>query len=418
MTSTDLHRRILLVLTMAALMLVSAAIGVGLADWPFLARSWRVAQLADSGEWPDSFYQPVVRIGGAAARPLAPGDPAAHAIAPAALDAAASWAEANNSVALLVAQGERLVLERYWQGMTASDLFSARAMSRSLLGMLAGFAVRDGRLDLDQRVDRFLTEWQGDPRGAITLRQLLQNVSGLEEVPLNAVTGGWRAALQNYVGRNARLSLGNDFARTAMSFPAAHEAGFRFALSNANAQLAGVVLERALGDDYEKLAESLLWKPLEAGPAEFYMDRANGMPAVYCCMRATARGFLRLGILLANDGVIGDRRILPAGWVAEMARTSQANPLYGLQVWAGRAKTGLREYVPGGGQGVRHSEDFAADAIWMEGGGGRTIWAIPSRQLVIVRLGRASTDWDGSKLVNLIVGGLPADNQTGTVAGL
>jgi hypothetical protein len=42
----------------------------------------------------------------------------------------------------------------------------------------------------------------------------------------------------------------------------------------------------------------------------------------------------------------------------------------------------------------------------MEGGGGRTVWAIPSQQLVIVRLGRAAKDWDASKLPNLLLRGL------------
>ncbi len=415
MTLADLRRRFLLGLTAVALLLVAGAIGIGLADWPFLQRSWRLAALPDSGEWPDSFYRPVVRIGGAAAADIPAVDPATSPIERAALEEATVWAQANNSVALLVGHRGKLVLERYWQGMEPNQLFSGRAMSRSLLGMLTGFAVLNGKLSLDDRLDRYLTEWARDPRGAITMRQLLQNVSGLEEVPLNAVAPAagagfvdrWLAGTRNYFGKNARLSLGSDFAHTALSFRLAHEAGFRFALSNANAQLAGVILERALEDDYERLVERLLWVPLAAGPAEFYMDRANGMPAVYCCMRASARAFLRLGILLAGDGVIDGRRILPKGWVAEMARGSQSNPLYGLQLWAGKARAGVREYQQGSGQGVRHGADYAADdVIWMEGGGGRTVWAIPSQQLVIVRLGRASKDWDASMLPNLLLRGL------------
>jgi hypothetical protein len=42
----------------------------------------------------------------------------------------------------------------------------------------------------------------------------------------------------------------------------------------------------------------------------------------------------------------------------------------------------------------------------MEGGGGRTLWAIPSRGLVILRLGRASPSWDASVLLNTILRGL------------
>lgn len=413
----DLRRRILLVLMGVVVVAVSTAIGIGLADWPFLERSWRVSRLADGGEWPDSFYTPVVRIGTGVAEPLPPPAAAgATSIAGDALADAARWAEANNSVALLVAHRGQLILERYWQGMTADQMFSGRAMSRSLLGPMFGLAVRDGRVALGDKVEKFLTEWQGEPRGAITVRQLLQNVSGLEEMPLNALATSadagpiarLRVGIGNLLGKNARLSLGNDFARTALSFRVAHEAGYRFALSNANAQLAGVILERAFGEDYERLVERLLWRPLRAGPAEFYMDRANGMPAVYCCLRATPRGFLRLGVLLASGGTIDGKQLLPPGWIAgEMTRGSQANPLYGLQIWSGRARAGLREYTPGSGVGVRHGEDFLADdIIWLEGGGGRTIWAIPSQQLVIVRLGRASPTWDASWLPNKLLRGL------------
>jgi hypothetical protein len=52
----------------------------------------------------------------------------------------------------------------------------------------------------------------------------------------------------------------------------------------------------------------------------------------------------------------------------------------------------------------------------MEGGGGRSIWAVPSQQLVIVRLGRASPTWDASVLPNTILRGLAAPVATGAVA--
>jgi CubicO group peptidase (beta-lactamase class C family) len=143
------------------------------------------------------------------------------------------------------------------------------------------------------------------------------------------------------------------------------------------------------------------------------------MPAVYCCFRATPRDWLRVGSLLAHDGAFDGRQVLPRGWVRQMARsTSTVNPLYGLQVWSGRATQGRRGYVTGSLQGgVPHGEDFVTDdVVWMEGGGGRSIWAVPSRQLVIVRLGRASPGWDASVLPNTILRGLDATGATGAEA--
>lgn len=406
-------QRILLGVTITLLLVFATGVGIVAADWPYFKRV--IALPSDPGEWPESFYQPITVIegGGGAFFPTAAAGE--RTISAAALEAAATWAGEHNSVALLVLHRGRIQLERYWQGMDAQQLFSGRAMSRSLVGLAYGDAVASGAIGLDDPAGKFLEEWRHDPRGRITIRELLQATSGLEEVALNAVdtpAGAsvferWKTKIESLTSKNARLSLGTDFAKVALSFDLEHEPGARFAFANSNPQILGVILERALHVDYAGWVQERIWKPIGAGRAEFYMDRANGMPAVYCCFRANPHDWLRLGALLIDDGVYLGRQVLPPGWVAELARTSKANPLYGLQVWSGKAPSGLREYLPGTGFGVQHGEAFVADdTIWMEGGGGRTVWAIPSRELVIVRLGRQSKGWDGSVLPNTLVGGI------------
>jgi CubicO group peptidase (beta-lactamase class C family) len=412
-------RRVMLIVTLVLLVAGSSIAGIVAADWPFWKRVVALAQLNDGGEWPDSFYSPVARIdgGGAGRAFFAAAAPPELTIEPAALEAAAAWAGEHNSVALLVLHRGRVQLERYWQGMTPDAFFSGRAMSRSLVGIVYGYAVADGVLGLDEPAGKYLAEWRNDPRGAITIRQLLQNRSGLEELSLNAVQVAPDVSpLQRAIAfggsaftKNTRLALGTDFAAAALSLDLAHEPGARFAFSNANAQLLGVILERATGEAFERYVERRLWAPLSAGAGEFYMDRRGGMPAVYCCFRATPRDWLRVGALLAGDGAIDGRQVLPPGWVEQLATTSPITPLYGLQVWSGRARAGLREYIAGSGTGIQHGEDDVAErTIWMEGGGGRTIWAIPSQQLVIVRLGRAAPGWDPSVLPNTLVRGIRA----------
>jgi CubicO group peptidase (beta-lactamase class C family) len=408
-------RRILIVLALVLLVGLSGVVGIVAADWPFWQRMLRLAQLPDSGEWPESFYQPVSRIEGAGRAFFPAAAPGATSIDPAALEAAERWAGEHESVALLVLHRGVMQLERYWQGMGPDQLFSGRAMSRSLIGLVYGFAVDEGRLDLEDPVERFLDEWRGEPRGRITIRQLMQNVSGLEEVPLSALEAPQHASTplrlaylaRGFLGKNARLALGSDFASVALDFGLAYPPGTRFALSNANSQLLGLILERATGEPFERYVEQRLWRRVATGPGEFYMDRARGMPAVYCCFRASPRDFLRLGALLTSDGRAGDEQVLPPGWIQQMRATSRANPLYGLQIWTGRAPAGVREYATGSGRGVAHGEAYLTDdMIWMEGGGGRTIWAMPAEQLVIVRLGRASPGWDASVLPNTILRGL------------
>jgi CubicO group peptidase (beta-lactamase class C family) len=406
-------KRILLAVTIVVLLVVAVGIGLIAANWPYVKR---VAQLPkDPGEWPESYYQPVAVIDGGSGVFFPTASAEERSISDAALEAAASWAGEHNSVALLVLHRGKVQLERYWQGMTPTTLFSGRSMSRSLVGLVYGAAVRGGAIGLDDPCGKYLEEWRRDPRGRITIRELLQNTSGLEELSLNAIDvppdasalRRWAIDLESLTSKSARLSLGTDFGKVALSFRLEHEPGTRFNFANSNPQILGVILERAEHTDYERWVEERLWKPIGAGRAEFYMDRENGMPAVYCCFRANPHDWLRVGSLLVNDGRYFDRQVLPAGWVAELSKGSRSNPLYGLQIWTGKAPAGLREYTPGSGQGVRHSAPFdAADTVWMEGGGGRTIWAIPSRELVIVRLGRASSTWDASMIPNTVVRGI------------
>ena len=67
---------------------------------------------------------------------------------------------------------------------------------------------------------------------------------------------------------------------------------------------------------------------------------AGGIPAVYCCFRATPRDWLRVGYALLMDGQLGDTRLWPAGWVEEMTRGSAVYGNYGYQIWVGNPPPG------------------------------------------------------------------------------
>jgi CubicO group peptidase (beta-lactamase class C family) len=353
----------------------------------------------DPGEWSAALYQPSAAIQGGNG-PFFPAAASSELTIPAAvLDEAAEYAQEHNSVALLVLHRGQVLLERYWQGLDSETLFSVRAMTRSMLGPLVGIALAEGALkSLDEPVANYLTEWAEDPRGAITIRQMLWNVSGLESPPLGG--GG-------PFSKNTRIFWGSDFAAGALDFQLEREPGTFFAISNANAQLLGLILERATGQAYEAYLDAKLWTPLGAGNAEMYMDREGGMPSVYCCYRVLPRDWLRLGAAFASDGVVSGQRIWPEGWLQEISRTSSANPNYGYQVWVGNPPGESRPYVQGSATGFPHGPPIAADdVLFFEGGGYRTLYIIPSEQLVILRLGYADQNWQTSALPNILLSGL------------
>jgi CubicO group peptidase (beta-lactamase class C family) len=363
-------RRVLTILTAIALLLASLAVGLFTADLPFWRRAMQLPLQADE------IYLPVATIG-ADSRD----DPPRAAAAMAASDAieiAATRAREAGSRALLVMRGGELVLSRYFAADDEHTLLPAGLMARPVVAMAIGVAVGQGAIgSLDAPIRGWLPEWDDEPRGHITLRQLLEETSGLEtggDVERLLHRSPWQdlGALPEFAtSRGVRMLLGTDFAGSALRFRLKHEPGGFYNLSPANAQLAALILERATRTPVEQYVDEHVWRPAGAGLAELTMDRRAGMPAAHCCWRATAPDALRVLSLLANDGMAAGRRVLPKGWVEEMAKASSVHAESGLQVLRANA---------GGWFSLSGTLD------------GSTFWVVPARELTILNLVTAEGD--------------------------
>jgi CubicO group peptidase (beta-lactamase class C family) len=357
-------RRVLTILTAIVLLLISLGIGVFTADLPFWRRALELPLPA--GE----VYLPTAAIGGDPG-PMASAPESTPDFDPLVVEEVANRAHGAGSRALLVLHQGRLAIERYFLDDDASSLLPATLVARPLVAMAAGVALSDERLaSLDAPVASVLTEWRDEPRGHITLRQLLEETSGLEaggDIHGLLHRSPWQdlATVPRFAtSRGVRMLLGNDYESSALGFRLEHEPGGFRNISPANAQLAALLIERATGQQYEHFIDQRLWRPVGAGHAEMQLDRRAGMPAAHCCWRATARDMARIVALLATDGRHGETQVLPAGWVHEMTRPSRVSADTGLQ---------LRRLRLEGEEAVAASDDD-----------GSAFWVIASRQLVIL----------------------------------
>jgi hypothetical protein len=343
-------RRLLTFFTTAVLVLMSLGIGLFTADLPF----WRRA--IDLPLAPGETYLPTVTFDSHAQLGLSSVDPARITLDVGALEAASERARAAGARALLVTHEITPQLERYYVEPQASGSFPAQPadfLARPLASMAVGVAIAEGSIEsLDTPVSTWLPEWQGEARGKITLRQLLNETSGLEtgvdaaqvlgSRPFEDLSGLARFAM----ARGVRLLLGNDFESTALAFQLEHEPGGFFNVSPVNTQLAALIVERATGIEYERFLGAHILRNGTVGRVEIQMDRRSGMPAAHCCLLASAKA-----VALIVD------RLADSGWVEEMKKGSRANPEFGLQmerlanvspvVWQlGHQKGGAVWFVP------------------------------------------------------------------------
>ncbi|ANU06379.1 serine hydrolase domain-containing protein [Paraurantiacibacter namhicola] len=349
---------------------------------------------------PVDWYDPLALVKGAPA-PFAVPAADQSTIAPTALAAAAAWAEAQNSTALIVAVDGTPVFERYWQGSGRDTRFNPQSMSKTVTALLVGTAIARGEIaSVDQPVETWLTEWRGQPRGRITLRQMLHMASGLEQGDAGM---GYAISLDNPVVRH---SLGSDNNALPLSLQPVGPAGERFDYNNQVNQLLGIILKRASGQDYETLLSERIWQKLGLADAAVPLDRPGGNAVTSCCILSRPIDWLRIGGLFLNDGMHDGEPIVPAGWIAAMTAPSPAYRGYGFQVWSGNQSIG-GERPPGVPLVPWQSEAFVDPAtVILHGHGGQRVYIVPSRRLVIVRAARQWPDaWDDALLPNLLARG-------------
>jgi CubicO group peptidase (beta-lactamase class C family) len=289
------------------------------------------------------------------------------------IQVAVDYAATRNTRALLIGRGGHIVFEKYWDGSTLDTVVDLSGFTPALSALLLGVVMNDERsVNLDAPLNGYLSEWSDDPRGLVSLRQLVTRSSGFARVD-----GGSAAA-----ARVAGYDSGDALRATLLAWPL--DAALRPGESpiDVNADILALALASRLQQPFDKLLTERIWRPIEAG--EFSL--AHGARAG-CCIRARIGDWMRIGELLANDGVFEGNQLAPPTYVAQMLRPTYPGSSIGF-------------FTRVGGSFATH------DVAWLEDAGRQRLWLVPSLQLAILRLGDeppASQGWDEAMIPDSII---------------
>lgn len=271
--------------------------------------------------------------------------------------------------AVVVVKNGRIVGERYADGFAAETPLLGWSMTKSVNAGIVGTLVKAGKMNVDAK--GLFEPWKADGRAAISVADLMAMSSGLEfNEDYGAVADVTRM-----------LFLQPDMAGFASSKPLKGEVGKVFSYSSGTTVILSKLWQEAAGGGEGALAYpgQALFGPLGMSSAVLETDEAGtyvGSSYLY----ATARDWARYGQFLLQKGVWNAQELLPAGFVDWMAEPAPAsNGLYGRgQVWMQGPSDNEQTEI---GLGV------PADTYWMLGHDGQSTAIIPSRSLVVVRLG-------------------------------
>jgi CubicO group peptidase (beta-lactamase class C family) len=285
--------------------------------------------------------------------------------------------------AVVLVHGGRVVVERYAPGFSAGTRLLGWSMTKSVLNALLGIAVREGRLALDAPADVPAWRSPGDPRHAISLLELLRMSSGLQWNESYGASPYESDVISMLYGTGHR-----DMAAFAATARLIDPPGSAFYYSSGTSLLLSEVLRRALGGSdaaYHEFPRRELFAPIGMRSALLESD-ASGTFVASSYSWATALDWARFGYLYLRDGAWEGRRILPEGWV-DLTRTpapASANGEYGAHFWlnAGPRDPTRPPPIPGAPR----------DLFYASGYQGQLVAIVPSRDLVVVRLGLTPDD--------------------------
>ena len=342
-----------------------------------------------------SWYTPLEKTTGNFSQPLATLASEGSAIQQDVLQEASDYAELHGSDSLVIQHNGKIVYENYWNDTKPESLFALHSITKTMNALLMGHAIEDGFIDsVDIPAATFIEEWKGSNKENIQIRDLLNMASGIQES-------------YNFEPTSPRIQriMGLDIVAPNIAAETKGKPGTAFLHVNPNSQILGIIIERATGQRFSEYFSEKIWQPLGARDAFFFVDKPGGMVHTDCCMWASIRDIVRVGEMLMHKGAFKGSQIIPAGWVDEMIKPSKANVNYGMQLWIGKEFVEYRPYDPSTTIFLNyHSEPFQADDVFfLDGLGKKRLYVVPSKSLVILRTGPNSSEWDDSKLPNLLI---------------
>jgi CubicO group peptidase (beta-lactamase class C family) len=324
--------------------------------------------------------------------------PAEAGLEVAALALAVDYAAPRNTSALVVGVNGHIVFQKYWDATTLDSPMEASGFTPVLSALVLGTALQNGEIrDLDTPLSTYLKPWAADPRGTITLRDLLTGNSNL------AAPGErtWPRSL------TAQYYAQDDLSASLLNWPQAQKPDISGSPAEVDADILSLALGEALKARYDALLRERLWTPLGAGDFSVGIDgdrSSSGHVRAGCCLRARLSDWMRIGALIANQGVFEGNQLAP--------------PEFARLLLAPTHRDSPRAVF------LRVDGRFAAhDVVRLESSGQQRLWMIPSLKVVILRAGgepAADQGWDEAMIPDSIIRGMstwaPASSGAGSKA--
>lgn len=281
--------------------------------------------------------------------------------------------------AVIVIYKDQLIAEKYAEGFTETTKLLGWSMTKSVTSAVLGVLEKQGKVKLSQ--DHLFPEWEHDDRSKITLNDLLHMNSGLE----------WVEDYNTISDVTNMLFMEDDISKIQLDKPLIGIPNQSWNYSSGTTNL----LSRFIRNQFKTHQEYLdFWYNelidkmgmnsmlIETDISGNYVGSSYGW--------ATARDWAKFGLLYLHKGNWNGEQLLNESWVNySVTPTNGSNGLYGAHFWLNSG--GVYPNAP-------------RDLYSCNGYQGQHVFIIPSKEMVIVRMGLTEApEFDFDTFLNEII---------------
>ncbi|MDF2932300.1 MAG: class beta-lactamase-related serine hydrolase [Chryseobacterium sp.] len=271
-----------------------------------------------------------------------------------------NYLQTKNSKSFMILQNGRIVMENYFDSHTSTSPWYWASAGKTLTSTVTGIAEQEGFININNKVSDYIGNgWTSEPlakENLITCKNLLTMTSGLDD------------------------GLGDDVTPANLQYKA--DAGTRWAYHNVYVKLQDVV-SQATGKTWSEYFNLKLGDKI--GMAGSWVQ--NGDNSVFW---STTRSMARFGLLALNNGNWNGSQIINSNYFNNATSTSQnINLSYGYLWWL-NGKTSYhmpQSQLQFPGKLIPNAPDDMYCAL---GKNDQKIYVVPSRKIVIIRMGNAA----------------------------
>lgn len=291
----------------------------------------------------------------------------------------------KKTLGIVVAYNNQIIAEKYLDGYDQNTMFHGWSMTKSITGAWAGILADNGQLNLEEPVG--IQAWKNDEREKITVKNVVQMSTGLD----------WFENYFTISDATVMLMQSEDMLASVTDNKLIYKPGDFWNYSSGDANLlSGIIRNRINNElDYHTGIYKNLLHPVGMLNTQVETD-ASGLFVASSYSYGTTRDWTRFGLLFLNDGVFANDTILSKEWVEFMKIPAEAsNGKYAGTFW-------LQEP-----EEQNALVDAPVDIFFADGFLGQRIYIIPSKNLVVVRMGFGLSNFNLNNFIAEVIKTLP-----------